>query len=128
MSTLEEKVQAMENAMRASHDISRKLHSENERLKTERDELKRVVELLESKYIDIDVLQSRVSELEAALEFYANPDSWESTTIDSTRDGCGCSDFSIMKFAYGSAPMQIGGRRAREALKPSDANKPEGEK
>jgi len=72
---------------------------------------------LEMRAEEIKRLTRKLEVAKKALQWYANPDHWEETTNESTKDGCGISDFSIMKFEYGRAPMQIGGKRARQALK-----------
>jgi hypothetical protein len=59
--------------------------------------------------------RQRSAKLVEALKFYANPETWESTTHDSTRDGCGCMDFSSYMNPF-QGPVQVGGKRAREAI------------
>lgn len=58
---------------------------------------------------------AEIRRLREALGWYANPNHWEWTTHESTRDGCGCTDVSTWKFPL-QAPIQVGGKRAREAM------------
>jgi hypothetical protein len=60
-------------------------------------------------------LQEEVSRLRGALEWYAYSNNWEWTTHKSTFDGCGCTDLYSIKCPY-DGPVQVGGKRAKEAL------------
>ena len=71
---------------------------------------------------EIVTLKARNAKLTEALKFYASTSMWNATTYESTRDGVCCSDFSAMK-SIAMGPSQVGGKRAREALK---ANEGEG--
>ena len=75
---------------------------------------------------DLAALRSRIEGLRLALDWYADSRHWESTTHDSTRDGCGCTDFTSMKIGPGEI-VQVGGRRARETLSADDAAGEKGE-
>lgn len=63
-----------------------------------------------------DSLKSKLAVAVEALEWYANPNHWEWTTYESTRDGCGCSDLRIYKYPI-QASVQCGGKHASEALR-----------
>lgn len=59
--------------------------------------------------------EKRVQGLVEALRWYAKASHWEWTTHESTHDGCGCTDLRTHREPL-SAPEQVGGRRAAEAL------------
>jgi hypothetical protein len=66
--------------------------------------------------VEYDKLHLKYEKMKAALEFYADENNWEWTTQPSTYDGCGLSDLDRQKeIAVGY--YQVGGKRAREALK-----------
>jgi len=70
---------------------------------------------LHNAYISkLDSLRESLAVAVEALEFYGNIHIWEWTTVESTRDGIGCSDFSHTTCITG--PVQVGGKKAREAL------------
>lgn len=72
--------------------------------------------MLQAPLDDLALAAQVIQVMLEAMNRYARPDNWESTTIESTCDGIGCGDFDIMKFEYGSPPIQVGGRAARQAL------------